>query len=191
MLLTKVPQPLQQPMLLYKPLASFVVLYIQQTFNTSFQLYRMFWRLYYNSFERFFCYLKWVFHGISFRFLVCQIWSFEVAHVSPYFDRAYNKLWTTSTDSTKSFRGSTIAHLKYIYVISNGYFTEFHSVLWFERYDKIKQPMSIKQCTRVSWDSANIFSLFGPPQRNYVIWMEMSLWYLKWVFDGIQVHHLQ
>ena len=178
-------------MLLYKPLTSFVALYIQHTFNRSCQHYKMFWMLYYILFERFFRYLKWVFHGISFRFLVCQIWSFEVAHISPYFGRAYNKLWTTTTDSTWSFREPTIFHLKGFSVISNGYFTELHFVLWFERYGQLKQPMSVKQCARVSWDYANIFSLSGPPQSNYVIWMEMSLRYLKWVFDGIQFHHLQ
>ena len=73
MLLTKVPQPLQQLMLLYKPLASFVALCIQQTLNRSCQLYKMFCMLYYISFEMFFCHLKWVFRGISFCFLVCQI----------------------------------------------------------------------------------------------------------------------
>ena len=73
MLLTKVPQPLQQPMLLYKPLTSFVALYIQHTFNRSCQHQKMFWMLYYILFERFFHYLKWVFHGISFCLLVCQI----------------------------------------------------------------------------------------------------------------------
>ena len=163
MLLTKVPQALQQPMLLYKPLASFVAFYIQQTLNITFQLYRMFWQAYHISFERFFHHLKWVLRGISFCFLVCQIWSFEVAHISSYFGRTYNKLWKISTDSTRSFRGSTIAHLKYISVISNGYFTEFHFVLWFERYDQLKQPMSVKQCVRISWDSENIFSLSRPP----------------------------
>ena len=54
MLLMKVPQPLQQPMLLYKPLESFLDFYIQQTLNRFCQLYRMFWRLYYISFEIFF-----------------------------------------------------------------------------------------------------------------------------------------
>ena len=191
MLLTKVPQPLQQPMLLYKPLASFVALYIQKNLNRSCQRYRTFWSLYYISFEIVFRYLKWVFRGISFCFLVCQIWSFEVANVYTYFGCAYNKLWKNSTDSIESFRGLTIAHLKYIFVISNSYFAEFDFDLWFERYDQLKQPISVKQCTRVSWDSTNILSLSGPPQRNYVIWMEMSLRYLKWVFDGIQFHHLQ
>jgi len=47
MLLTKVPQPLQQSMLLYKLLASFVAIYFQQTLNISFQFYMTFWRLYY------------------------------------------------------------------------------------------------------------------------------------------------
>ena len=129
-----VPQPLQQPMLLYKPLTSFVALYIQQTFNRSWQHYKMFWMLYYILFENFFHYLKWVFHGISFCFLVCQILSFEVAHISPYFGRAYNKIWTAATDSTRSFRGPTIAHLKGFSIISNCYFAEFHFVLCFERY---------------------------------------------------------
>ena len=87
---------------------------------------------------------KWAFHGISFRFLVCQIWSFEVAHVSSYFSRTYSKLWTTATESTESFIGPTIAHLKYISVILNGYFAEFDFVLWFESYDQLKQPMSVK-----------------------------------------------
>ena len=50
--------------------------------------------------------------------------------------------------------------------------------------------MSIKQCMSVSWDSTNIFSLSRPPHRNHVIWMERSLRYLKWVFDGIQFHYL-
>ena len=44
---------------------------------------------------------------------------------------------------------------------------------------------------RIPWDSTTILSIFGPPQSNYVIWMEMSLRYLKWVFDGIQFHHVQ
>ena len=68
---------------------------------------------------------------------------------------------------------------------------ELHFVLWFERYGQLKQPMSVKQCARVSWDYANIFSLSEPPESNYVIWMEMCLLYLKWVFDGIQFHNLQ
>ena len=95
------------------------------------------------------------------------------------------------TNSIGHFGGSTIFHFKNISVISNGYFAELHFVLWFERYGQLKQPMSVKQCARVSWDYANIFSLSGPPQSNYVIWMEMSLRYLKWVFDGIKFHHLQ
>ena len=152
MLLTKIPQPLQQTMLLYKPLASFVSLYIQQNLNISCKLYRTFWRLYYISFEIIFCYLKWVFRGISFRFLVCQIWSFEVGHVSPYFGPAYNKLWTTSMDSTWSVGGPTISHLKDISIIWNGYFVKFDFVLWFERYHQLKQPMSVKQCVHFSCD---------------------------------------
>ena len=47
-------------------------------------------------------------------------------------------------DPTKSFRGPTIIHLKYIFVTSNGYFAEFDFVLWFERYDQLKQPMYVK-----------------------------------------------
>lgn len=139
----------------------------------------------------FFHYLKWISHGISFRFLVCQIWSFDVAHVSPYFGRTYRKLWTTSIDSMGCFRGPTIFHLKYISIISNGYFAKCHFVLWFERYDQLKQPMSLKQYMCISWDSTNMLSLSRPPQRNYVIWLERTLWYLKWVFDRIQFHHLQ
>ena len=139
----------------------------------------------------FFRYLKWVFHGILFRFLVCQIWSFEVAHVSPYFSCAYKKIWTNFMESIESFKESTIAHLKYIFFISNGYFSELYFVLWFERYHQLKQLMFVKQSMHVSWDSTNIFSLSGPPQSKYVIWMERSFWYLKWFFDVIQFHRSQ
>ena len=47
-----------------------------------------------------------------------------------------------------------------------------------------------KQCVCVPWASTNILSFLGPPQRKYVIWMERSLRDLKWVFNGIQFHHL-
>jgi hypothetical protein len=66
----EVPQPLQQPMLLYKPLASFVSLYTHPTSKRCFDLYTKFQRLYHSSLEIYLQYLKWVFHEISFGFLV-------------------------------------------------------------------------------------------------------------------------
>jgi hypothetical protein len=70
MLPTEVPQPLQQPMFLYKPLSSFVALYTQLTSNRCCDLYTTFQRLYHSSLERYLQDLKWVFRGISFGFLV-------------------------------------------------------------------------------------------------------------------------
>jgi hypothetical protein len=70
MLPTEVPQPLQQPMLLYKPLASFVALYTHPTLKRCCDLYTTFQRLYHNSLEISLQYLKMVFQEISFGFLV-------------------------------------------------------------------------------------------------------------------------
>jgi hypothetical protein len=81
MLPIEVPQPLQQPMLLYKPLASFVALYTQPNSNRCCDLY------------------------------------------------------------TKFFRGSTISHWKYLFNISNGYFTKSHLASWFERYHRLNLNM--------------------------------------------------
>jgi hypothetical protein len=57
-------------MLLYKPLASFMALYTQPTSKRFYELYTKFQRLYHISLEISLQYIKWLFHGISFVFLV-------------------------------------------------------------------------------------------------------------------------
>jgi hypothetical protein len=81
MLPMEVPQPLQQPMLLYKPLASFVSLYTHPTSKRCCDLYTTFQRLFHNAFERSLQDFKWVFHGITFLFLIGEISSIESQHV--------------------------------------------------------------------------------------------------------------
>lgn len=63
--------------------------HIQQTLNRFHGLHRMFQRLYHILSERYFLQLKWVFHGISFCFLVCEICLFEVTHVCTQCGRTY------------------------------------------------------------------------------------------------------
>ena len=54
---------------------------IHQNLNNCHILYRKFQRVYYSSFEIYFRYLKWVFHGISFRSMVWEIWSIKATYV--------------------------------------------------------------------------------------------------------------
>jgi hypothetical protein len=68
-------------MLLYKLLASFVALYTQPNSKRHCNLYTTFQRLYHISLEISLQCLKWVFLGISFGFLVCELSSIESQHV--------------------------------------------------------------------------------------------------------------
>jgi hypothetical protein len=81
MLPMEVPQPLQQPMLLYKPLASFVSLYTHPTSKRCCDLYTTFQRLFHSTLEISIQDLKWVFHIITFLFLIREISSIESQHV--------------------------------------------------------------------------------------------------------------
>ena len=54
---------------------------IQQNLNNYHGLYKKFHRVYYSSFEIYFSYLKWVFHGISFCSMVWEISSIKATYV--------------------------------------------------------------------------------------------------------------
>ena len=53
----------------------------------------------------------------------------------------FNKISIDPANSIGHFGGSTISHLKFFSFISNRYFTEFHFVSWFVRYDHLKLHM--------------------------------------------------
>jgi hypothetical protein len=55
----------------------------------------------------------------------------------------FNKLYSGATTSTERFRGQAIAYFKGFSVISNGFFTEFHFVSWFVRYDRFKHQRKL------------------------------------------------
>jgi hypothetical protein len=85
--------------------------------------------------------------------------------------------------STQHFRGSTIAHWKYIFNISNGYFTESHLASWFERYHRLNLNMYLTQGGCIPPYSMVFFSLLKKLKKEFHIWLEISLQYLKWVFS--------
>ena len=130
----EVPQPLQQPMLLHKPLASFVVLYTQPNSNRYYDLHPTFHRLYHSSLEISLQYLKWVFCGISFGFLVERYHRLNFSLYLTQGGHVYHHLQQYFSPCSGNYRSSFTYGWKYIFNILNGYFAEFHFVSCFEIY---------------------------------------------------------
>jgi hypothetical protein len=57
--------------------------------------------------------------------------------------RAYHHIQRYFSPCSENYRRSSTYGWKYLFNISNGYFTEFHFVVWFMRYLCLKQHMSV------------------------------------------------
>lgn len=74
---------------------------------------------------------------------------------------------------------------KYLFNISNGHFTESHLASWFERYDRLNLSMYLIQGGLVCHIFKCFLSLLRKLQKDFLIILEISLQYIKWVFHGI------
>lgn len=103
----------------------------------------------------------------------------------------FRKIQRDVADSIVCLRGPTIAHLKGFFVISNGYFTDFHLASWFERYDRLNLSICLTQggCT-YQYLPHIFFSLLRQLHKEFHTWLEIYLQDLKWVFYEISFEFL-
>ena len=81
----------------------------------------------------------------------------------------------------ESFRGSIIAHWKYVFVISNGLFhrTSFYFLVWEILLIEALQVFATIRL-HIPWVSTNIFSFIKLLHNKLHISMKISLWYLSY-----------
>jgi hypothetical protein len=116
----------------------------------------------------------------------CCPWRFHNLYNSPCcYTNPWHHLWPSPLNqiqrgvvtSTQHFRGSTIAHLKYLFNISNGYFVEYHLAFWFERYHLLNIDIYL---TQGGCAYHHLQRYFSPCSGNYI---RISTCFWKYIFN--------